>query len=166
LPLALVILVILFVAQQRGTARIGRLLGPIMTIWFAVLALLGLWGIAQYPAVFWAINPALGLHYLFAGGANLMLVLGGVLLCVTGAEALYADLGHFGRAQIRRGWCVVFPALVLMRDRRQSCWPASQPKEAFSSAFAPRRYYLCHWSYWPLSPPPLPAKPSSRAPFR
>jgi KUP system potassium uptake protein len=78
-----------------------------------VLALLGLWGIAEYPAVLWAISPAMGLHFLISGGGNVMLVLGGVFLCVTGAEALYADLGHFGRAPIRLGWCVVFPALVL-----------------------------------------------------
>jgi KUP system potassium uptake protein len=78
-----------------------------------VLALLGLWGIAEYPAVLWALNPGLGLQFLFSGGGNVMLVLGGVFLCVTGAEALYADLGHFGRAPIRLGWCVVFPALVL-----------------------------------------------------
>ena len=113
LPGTVVILAALFAVQQWGTALIGRFLGPIMAIWFAVLALLGLWGIAQYPAVLWAINPALGLHYLFTGGGNVMLVLGGVFLCVTGAEALYADLGHFGRAPIRVGWCVVFPALVL-----------------------------------------------------
>jgi KUP system potassium uptake protein len=113
LPGAVVVLVVLFTVQQRGTARIGRYLGPVMAIWFVVLALLGLWGIAQYPAVLWAINPLLGLRYLFAGGASTMLVLGGVFLCVTGAEALYADLGHFGRAPIRLGWCVVFPALVL-----------------------------------------------------
>jgi KUP system potassium uptake protein len=113
LPGTVVILAALFAVQQRGTALIGRFLGPIMAIWFAVLALLGLWGIAQYPAVLWAINPALGLRYLFTDGGNVMLVLGGVFLCVTGAEALYADLGHFGRAPIRLGWCVVFPALVL-----------------------------------------------------
>jgi KUP system potassium uptake protein len=113
LPGTVVVLVVLFTVQQRGTARIGRYLGPIMAIWFVVLALLGLWGIAQYPAVLWAINPLLGLRYLSTGGASIMLVLGGVFLCVTGAEALYADLGHFGRAPIRLGWCVVFPALVL-----------------------------------------------------
>jgi len=113
LPGTVAILAALFAVQQRGTAAIGQFLGPVMAIWFAVLALLGLWGIVQYPAVLWAINPALGLRYLFAGGGNVMLVLGGVFLCVTGAEALYADLGHFGRAPIRLGWCVVFPALVL-----------------------------------------------------
>jgi KUP system potassium uptake protein len=113
LPGTVVILAALFAVQRRGTAVLGRFLGPVMASWFAVLAVLGLWGIAQYPAVLWAINPALGLHFLFSGGGNAMLVLGGVFLCVTGAEALYADLGHFGRAPIRLGWCVVFPALVL-----------------------------------------------------
>ena len=113
LPGTVAILAALFAVQQRGTAVLGRFLGPVMATWFAVLALLGLWGIAQYPAVLWALNPVLGLHFLFSGGGNVMLVLGGVFLCVTGAEALYADLGHFGRAPIRLGWCVVFPALVL-----------------------------------------------------
>ncbi len=113
LPGTVAILIALFAVQQRGTAVLGRFLGPIMAIWFTVLALLGLWGIAQYPAVLWALNPTFGLHFLFSGGGNVMLVLGGVFLCVTGAEALYADLGHFGRGPIRLGWCVVFPALVL-----------------------------------------------------
>ena len=113
LPGTVAILAALFAVQQRGTAVLGRFLGPVMATWFAVLALLGLWGIAEYPAVLWALNPVLGLHFLFSGGGNVMLVLGGVFLCVTGAEALYADLGHFGRAPIRLGWCVVFPALVL-----------------------------------------------------
>ena len=113
LPGTVAILAALFAVQQRGTAVLGRFLGPVMAIWFTVLALLGLWGIAQYPAVLWALNPALGLQFLFSGGGHVMLVLGGVFLCVTGAEALYADLGHFGRKSIRLGWCVVFPALVL-----------------------------------------------------
>ena len=115
LPAAVVVLVALFAVQQRGTARIGRLLGPVMLIWFVTIALLGLWGIAQHPAVLWALNPTVGLRYLFAGGGiTTLLVVGGVFLCVTGAEALYADLGHFGRAPIRLAWsCLVFPALIL-----------------------------------------------------
>src|SRR6476619_2594197 len=78
LPWTVVILAALFAVQQRGTAVLGRFLGPVMVIWFTVLALLGLWGIADYPAVLWALNPALGLQFLFSGGGHVMLVLGGV----------------------------------------------------------------------------------------
>ena len=115
LPVTVVVLVALFAVQQQGSARIGRLLGPVMLIWFAIIALLGLRGIVQHPAVLWALNPTVGLRYLFAGGgATTLLVVGGVFLCVTGAEALYADLGHFGRMPIRLAWsCVVFPALIM-----------------------------------------------------
>jgi KUP system potassium uptake protein len=115
LPATVVILVALFAVQQQGTARIGRLLGPVMLIWFVTIALLGLWGIIQHPAVLWALNPTVGLRYLFAGGGTTtLLVVGGVFLCVTGAEALYADLGHFGQVPIRLAWsCLVFPALIL-----------------------------------------------------
>ncbi|MBR0830734.1 potassium transporter Kup [Bradyrhizobium manausense] len=115
LPATVVVLVALFAAQQQGTERIGRLLGPVMLIWFATISLLGLRGIVQHPEVLWALNPAVGLRYLFSGGGiTTLLVVGGVFLCVTGAEALYADLGHFGRAPIRLAWsCLVFPALIL-----------------------------------------------------
>jgi KUP system potassium uptake protein len=115
LPATVVVLVVLFAVQQQGTARIGRLLGPVMLIWFVTISLLGLWGIVQHPAVLWALNPTVGLRYLFAGGGiTILLVVGGVFLCVTGAEALYADLGHFGRVPIRLAWsCLVFPALIL-----------------------------------------------------
>jgi KUP system potassium uptake protein len=115
LPVTAVILVALFAVQQQGTARIGRLLGPVMLIWFATISLLGVWGIAQHPAVLWSLNPAVALRYLFSGeGLTTLLVVGGVFLCVTGAEALYADLGHFGRVPIRLAWSsLVFPALVL-----------------------------------------------------
>jgi KUP system potassium uptake protein len=96
LPLAVLILVALFAVQPQGTARIGRAFGPIMALWFAVIALLGIWGISQHPSVLIAIDPRYGLSYLTSGGAVGFLVLGGVFLCVTGAEALYADMGHFG----------------------------------------------------------------------
>jgi KUP system potassium uptake protein len=115
LPATVVILIALFTVQHQGTARIGRLLGPIMLIWFVTIALLGLWGIVQHPTVLGAANPTVGLRYLFSGGgATILLVVGGVFLCVTGAEALYADLGHFGRVPIRLAWsCLVFPAVIL-----------------------------------------------------
>ncbi|HEX3537623.1 MAG TPA: KUP/HAK/KT family potassium transporter [Stellaceae bacterium] len=114
LPAAVAILVALFAIQPLGTARIGRAFGPLMAVWFIVIALLGFWGIAQHPSVLAALNPWHGIVFLFAGGAKSFLVLGGVFLCVTGAEALYADMGHFGPRPIRVAWLVfVFPALVL-----------------------------------------------------
>jgi KUP system potassium uptake protein len=113
-PVSVLILVALFAIQPQGTARIGKTFGPIMALWFAVIALLGIWGVSRYPWVLVAINPWHGLSYLVSGGATGFLVLGGVFLCVTGAEALYADMGHFGAGPIRLAWsAVVFPSLVL-----------------------------------------------------
>ena len=114
LPAAVVILLGLFAVQRQGTARIGSLFGPLMAVWFATIALLGLSGIVQHPSVLLALNPAYGVDFLMSGGSRAFLLLGGVFLCVTGAEALYADMGHFGRRPIRLAWTsVVFPALVL-----------------------------------------------------
>src|SRR6202022_3975362 len=93
-PTAVAILIALFAIQSQGTATIGRFFGPVMLAWFAVMALMGLWGILQHPSVFAALNPLYGLSYLFSHGANGFWVLGAVFLCVTGAEALYADMGH------------------------------------------------------------------------
>ena len=114
LPAAVVILVALFAIQPLGTTRIGNAFGPIMALWFLVLAMLGLWGIVQHPAVLFAIDPRAGFAYLRTGGQTGFLALGGVFLCVTGAEALYADMGHFGARPIRLAWsALVFPSLVL-----------------------------------------------------
>ena len=113
-PAAVVILLALFAIQSRGTATIGHLFGPVMLLWFAVIAVLGLIGIAKHPGVFAALNPAYGLSYLFSNGATGFLVLGAVFLCVTGAEALYADMGHFGAGPIKLAWfAIVFPSLIL-----------------------------------------------------
>jgi KUP system potassium uptake protein len=113
-PAAVAILVGLFAIQPQGTARIGRAFGPIMAVWFMAIAALGIGGILRHPAVLAAINPLYGFSYLFAGGSGAFLVLGGVFLCVTGAEALYADMGHFGPRPIRLAWsALVFPSLVL-----------------------------------------------------
>jgi KUP system potassium uptake protein len=114
LPAAVVILIALFAIQPQGTARIGRAFGPIMLAWFIVMAALGIYGIAQHPSIVVALNPLLGLRFLFSGGLTSFLVLGGVFLCVTGAEALYADMGHFGPVPIRLAWNgIVLPSLVL-----------------------------------------------------
>jgi KUP system potassium uptake protein len=114
LPAAVVILLALFIIQPLGTTRIGKAFGPIMTVWFVSIAVLGVAGIARHPGVLWALNPLYGLRYLVAGGYTGFLVLGGVFLCVTGAEALYADMGHFGARPIRLAWSVVvLPSLAL-----------------------------------------------------
>jgi KUP system potassium uptake protein len=114
LPAAVLILIALFAIQPQGTARIGRAFGPIMALWFLTIAVLGLWGVSRHPAVLAAIDPRYGFAYLFSGGAGGFLVLGAVFLCVTGAEALYADMGHFGARPIRLAWsAIVFPSLVL-----------------------------------------------------
>jgi KUP system potassium uptake protein len=113
-PTAVAILIALFAIQSQGTARIGRAFGPVMAAWFATIALLGVWGIAQHPAVLLGLDPRYAISYLAHDGLKGFAVLGGVFLCVTGAEALYADMGHFGARPIRLAWsAIVFPSLVL-----------------------------------------------------
>ncbi len=113
-PLALVILLLLFVAQSRGTATIGRLFGPVMLLWFIVIAILGIGGILRRPEVIAAINPLYAVGFLARHGLHSFTVLGGVFLAITGGEALYADMGHIGRQPIRFAWyVVVLPALLL-----------------------------------------------------
>jgi KUP system potassium uptake protein len=113
-PLTLVILTLLFAAQRFGTAVVGRLFGPITLLWFAVLAVLGLVHIAANPAVLVALSPHHAVAFLVAHPGVAFVALAALVLCVTGAEALYADLGHFGKKPIRLAWfAVVMPALVL-----------------------------------------------------
>lgn len=114
IPLALGILGGLFLLQQHGTAAIGRLFGPVMLVWFGVLGVLGLFSILEHPYVIWAINPRYAIEFFSAHGIAGILVLGAVVLAITGAEALYADMGHFGRKPIQLIWfCYVLPALLL-----------------------------------------------------
>jgi KUP system potassium uptake protein len=113
-PAAVAILVALFAVQSKGTSAIGHFFGPVMLLWFATMAAMGIWGVARHPAVFAALNPIYGLSYLSAHGVTGFLVLGAVFLCVTGAEALYADMGHFGSRPIKLAWfSVVFPSLIV-----------------------------------------------------
>ena len=113
-PIATVVLVGLFLVQRRGTAGVGRLFGPIMFTWFSVLALLGVAEIVTQPGVLKALNPLYGFHLFAVNGWIAFVALGSVVLAVTGAEALYADMGHFGRRPIRLAWLYfVLPALLL-----------------------------------------------------
>ena len=113
-PLALVILVGLFASQSRGTATIGKLFGPVMLLWFIVIAVLGIGGIVHAPKVLAAIDPLYAIGFLAAHRWQSFVVLGGVFLAITGGEALYADMGHIGRQPIRVAWyAVVLPALLL-----------------------------------------------------
>lgn len=113
-PLSVGVLIGLFSLQSQGTARISRLFGPVMTLWFLAIGALGLVSVLQHPHVLWALDPRVGLTYLTTHGAGGFVVLGAVFLCATGAEALYADMGHFGRRPIRLAWYgLVLPALLL-----------------------------------------------------
>ncbi len=113
-PITIAILIGLFVVQKRGTGGIGTVFGPITFVWFITIATLGVSHIIHSPSVLAAINPWYGVHFLASHGQRGLLVLGGVFLAVTGGEALYADLGHFGRRPIRLAWfAVVFPALLM-----------------------------------------------------
>jgi KUP system potassium uptake protein len=114
LPITLIVLTGLFTVQRFGTGRVGGFFAPIMCLWFAVLAVAGLGRLLQHPAILGALSPHHGLEFLFNHGHAAFVALGGVVLAVTGAEALYADMGHFGAPAIRRAWfMLVFPALTL-----------------------------------------------------
>ena len=113
-PLALVILLGLFMVQKRGTTSIGRFFGPVMVVWFLIIALLGVVNIASGPEILWALSPHYALGFVFHNPTIAFVILGAVVLCVTGAEALYADMGHFGKKPIRLAWfAVAMPALTL-----------------------------------------------------
>lgn len=112
--LAVLVLLFLFWLQKRGTARVGALFGPVMAIWFLTLATLGVWNIVQAPEVLAALNPWYAVRFFMIHGVAGFVALGAVVLCVTGAEALYTDMSHFGRFPIRAAWfCFVMPALLL-----------------------------------------------------
>jgi KUP system potassium uptake protein len=114
MPVAVVILIGLFAAQRFGTEKIGRAFGPVMLLWFLVIAALGMAAIVRHPSVVTALDPRYAVEFLRHSGSSGILVLGGVFLCITGGEALYADMGHFGRASIRRSWyLIVLPALLV-----------------------------------------------------
>jgi KUP system potassium uptake protein len=147
LPLTTAVLIGLFLMQRKGTGFIGGIFGPIMLGWFAVLSLLGIRGILLSPSVFAALNPLVALTFLIsAGPAVSFAVLGAAFLAVTGGEAMYADMGHFGRVPIRLAWfCLVLPALVL-NYFGQAALLISRPE------FAENPFYQLapDWAHYPL----------------
>ena len=114
IPVTVAIIVVLFLVQRLGTGAVGRMFGPVMGVWFTVLGVLGVRGIAAHPVILEALSPSYALGYLSGHFGTAFFALTAVVLAVTGAEALYADMGHFGRAPVRRAWLlVVFPACIL-----------------------------------------------------
>ncbi len=114
LPFSIAILIGLFIFQKKGTAHIGKLFGPIIIMWFLTLGTIGVWHIIKTPAILQAINPLYAVQFFADRGAGVFLAVGAVVLAITGAEALYADMGHLGRPAIRLAWsCLVLPGLAL-----------------------------------------------------
>jgi KUP system potassium uptake protein len=114
IPITAVIIVVLFLVQRRGTAAVGRLFGPVMILWFGAIAALGVLGIARHPDILKALSPTYALDFLVGNFGTAFFALAAVVLAVTGAEALYADMGHFGRQAITRAWLILaFPACIL-----------------------------------------------------
>ena len=145
-PITVVILLALFWVQSRGTASVATFFGPVMLLWFAALAVAGLWHIGQYPAVLFAFNPWHGISFLIHHGIIAFFTLGAVFLVVTGAEALYADLGHFGRSPIRFAWLtVVLPALTI-NYLGQGALVLADPKALDNPFFL----MFPHWALLPM----------------
>lgn len=146
IPITIVILIALFMFQYRGTESVGKVFGPLTLVWFGVLALLGLGWIVQQPSVLAAINPFYAFQFFWQNGWNGFLSLGSVFLVVTGGEALYADMGHFGKTPIRRAWfAIVLPALLLNYFGQGAL--LLQHPEAVENPF----YYMAPtWALYPI----------------
>jgi KUP system potassium uptake protein len=131
IPIAIGILIGLFAIQQRGVGKVGLMFGPVMVLYFLVLAVLGITNILAEPAVFWALNPWYAIKFFLDDGVSAFLAMGSVVLAVTGAEALYADMGHFGRNPIRVSWLFfVLPALMLNYLGQGAMIMAATPAQA------------------------------------
>ena len=146
IPLTVITLVGLFAAQSRGTGNVGAIFGPVMVLWFASLGALGLRSVIHAPQVLLSFNPLYGLEFLFRNGFNGFLILGSVFLAVTGAEALYADVGHFGARPIRIAWFVIVLPGLFLNYLGQGATILQDP-DATKNPF----YLLApHWALYPL----------------
>jgi KUP system potassium uptake protein len=146
IPITVTIIVVLFVAQRLGTGAVGRVFGPVMIVWFTVIGVCGIRGIAGHPEVLKALSPSYALSFLFGHFSTAFFALAAVVLAVTGAEALYADMGHFGRGAITRAWLVlVFPACILSY-LGQGALILGDPNRISSPFFL----LVPGWARWPL----------------
>ena len=145
-PITVVILVALFAVQSRGTAKVAALFGPITLVWFAAIAIAGLWHIGQNLNVLLSFNPYYGVHFLLHHGVVGLFTLGAVFLVVTGSEALYADLGHFGRGPIRFAWLVVVRPALAINYLGQGALVLADPKSIDNPFFL----LYPHWALLPM----------------
>ncbi|MGW2822451.1 potassium transporter Kup [Streptomyces sp. NPDC001443] len=145
-PVTAVIIVLLFLVQRRGTASVGRIFGPVMVTWFVVIGACGVVGIIGHPAILRALSPTYAVGFLVGHFGTAFFALAAVVLSVTGAEALYADMGHFGRRAITRGWMfLVFPACILSYFG-QGALILADPRNISSPFFL----LVPHWGRWPM----------------
>ncbi len=135
-PVSVVILVGLFAIQSRGTGTVGKLFGPVMLAWFATLAVLGLWNVMHHPAILQALSPHYAVEYLLHHGGNSLHILASVVLAVTGGEALFADMGHFGIAPIRTAWLFCAMPSLLLNYLGQGALVLADPRAAANPFFA------------------------------
>lgn len=144
--LAAAILLVLFVVQRFGTGRVGAVFGPVMVVWFSCITLLGIRGILRDPSVLGAINPMHAVHFFMVDGLKGFLILGSVVLVVTGGEALYADMGHFGRRPIRLAWFYVALPALLINYFGQSAWLLHDPEARANPFYA----LVPAWGLYPM----------------
>jgi len=145
-PITVVILIALFSVQSRGTAKVAAFFGPVMLLWFAVIAAAGLWHVGRNPVVLLAFNPWYGMSFLIHHGIIALFTLGAVFLVVTGSEALYADLGHFGRGPIRFAWLTVALPALTVNYLGQGALVLADPKSIANPFFL----LFPHWALLPM----------------
>jgi KUP system potassium uptake protein len=166
LPITIVILILLFLFQRRGTAGVGSVFGPVVLVWFTSIAVLGVRGILWEPSVLSAMNPAYAIRFFRTNGVHAFLVLGAVFLATTGGEALYADLGHFGERPIQIDWFSIVGPSLLLNYFGQGALLIRNPEAAHNPFYLLAPNGLCtRSSCSPRWRPSSPRRPSSRGSF-
>ena len=145
-PISVAVLVLLYTLQSRGTAGIGRFFGPVMTVWFLALATMGIINVMAAPGILAALNPLYALHFLLDNGFIGFVALGAVVLAITGAEALYADMGHFGKKPIRSAWFMIVAPSLIINYFGQGALLLTDPSAVENPFF----HQLGSWATYPL----------------